>query len=148
MPRGVYPLAQSRGAGRRQVGAAVAAAGRDPAALRTEQLNDPGTGPILEQVEAGQRAEWKDIADRSSTYKSYWAQWKSLAVRNGILESHWEYADGRSKTAQIILPRSRVKDVLIELHGAPSRRHLGDNETVNKVQQRYYRLQERSDIEK
>jgi hypothetical protein len=63
----------------------VAAAGWDPAALRTEQLDDPDIGPILQELETGQRPEWKDIADCSPTYKSYWAQCKSLAVRNGIL---------------------------------------------------------------
>jgi hypothetical protein len=59
---------------------AIAAAGRNPATLRTEQLNDPDIGPILQEVETGQRPEWKDITDRS-----YWAQWKSPTVRNGVL---------------------------------------------------------------
>jgi hypothetical protein len=58
--------------------AAVAAPGWDPATLRMEQLNDPDIGPILQEVETGQRPEWKDITDCSPTYKSYWAQWKSL----------------------------------------------------------------------
>jgi hypothetical protein len=66
------------------------AVGWDPVTLRTEQLNDPDIGPILQEVETGQRPEWKDIADRSPTYKSYWAQWNSLAVTNGILERNWE----------------------------------------------------------
>jgi hypothetical protein len=57
--------------------AAVAAADWDPVILRTEQLNDPDTGPILHEVETGQRPEWKYIADRSPTYKSYWALLKS-----------------------------------------------------------------------
>jgi hypothetical protein len=56
--------------------------------------------------------EQKDIVNRSPMYKSYWAQWKSLTVRNGILECHCESVDGRSKIAQIVLPCSRVNDVL------------------------------------
>jgi hypothetical protein len=52
----------------------VAAAGWDPAALRTEQLDDQDTGHILEETEAEQSPEGKDIADRSPTYKNYWAQ--------------------------------------------------------------------------
>jgi hypothetical protein len=43
---------------------AVAAAGWYPAALRTEQLNDQDTGPIMEEGETGQRPECKDITDR------------------------------------------------------------------------------------
>jgi hypothetical protein len=46
------------------------AAGRDPATLRTEQLNNPEIGPILQEVEPRKRPEWKDIAHRSPTYKS------------------------------------------------------------------------------
>jgi hypothetical protein len=49
---------------------ALPAVGWDPVTLRTEQLNDPDIGPILQEVEMGQRLEWKDISDRSPTYKS------------------------------------------------------------------------------
>jgi hypothetical protein len=87
----------------------------------------------------------KDMAHRSTTYKIYWAQWKSLAVRNGILERHWESADGRSK---IISPRSRVNDVLAELHVGPSGGHLGVNKTPGKVRQKYYWFRARNDVEK
>jgi hypothetical protein len=65
----------------------AAAAGWDPAALGTEQLNDPEIGPIPQELKTGQRPEWNDIADRRTKYKSYWAQWKSLAVRNGTLRA-------------------------------------------------------------
>jgi hypothetical protein len=78
-------------------------------ALRTEQLNDPDIVPILQEVETGQQPEWKDIADRSPSYKSYCAQWKSLAVGNDILERDWESPSGRSQIAQVAIPRSRVK---------------------------------------
>jgi hypothetical protein len=116
--------------------------------LRTEQLNDPDIGPILHEVEAGQRPEWKDIADRSPTNKSHWAQWKSLAVRNDILERNWESANCPSKIAQIIVPRSRVNDVLTELHDRPSGGHLGVNKTLNKFRKRFYWLQAKTDREK
>jgi hypothetical protein len=89
--------------------AAVAAPGWDPATLRTEQLNDPDIGPILQEVGTGHRPEWKDIADRSPTYKSYWARWKSLVVRNDILERNWESANGRSTIAQNSHPSEQSK---------------------------------------
>jgi hypothetical protein len=113
-----------------------------------EQLNNPDIGPILQEVEIRQRLEWKDIADRSPMYKSYWVLWKSLAVRNGILEHNWESANRRSTIAQIVIPRSKVKDVLTELHDGPSGSHFGINKTLNKVRQRFYWLQARADIEK
>jgi hypothetical protein len=128
--------------------AAIAAAGWDPVALRTEQLNDLDIGPILQEVETGQRPQWKDIVDPSPMYKSYWAQWKLLAVRNGILERNWESANGRSQIAQVVIPRSIVKDVLMELHSGSSGDHLGINRTLNTILQKFYWLQARSDIEK
>jgi hypothetical protein len=52
---------------------------------------EAGTGP---------RPEWKDIADRSPTHKSYWAQWKSLALRIGVPERNWESANEGFKLVQ------------------------------------------------
>ena len=49
---------------------ATAAKGWDHAALRREQLKDDVIGQILREVEAGQRPDWKDIAERSPTYKA------------------------------------------------------------------------------
>jgi hypothetical protein len=115
---------------------------------RREQLADPDIGPILQEVENGQRPEWKDIANRSPTYKSYWAQWKSLAVTNGIFERNWESASGRAQIAQTVLPRSRVKDVLTELHGGTSGSNLGVNKPLSKIRQRYYWDHARDDIER
>jgi hypothetical protein len=69
-------------------------------------------------------------------------------VRNGILERHWESADELSKIAQIVLPRSRVNSVLTKLLTELSRGHLGGNKALNKVRQRYYWLQARSNVEK
>jgi hypothetical protein len=76
---------------------ALPAADWFPLVLRTEQLNDTDIEPILPEVEPGRRPEWKDIADRNPTHKSYWAQWKSLAVRNGVLECNWISANGKPK---------------------------------------------------
>jgi hypothetical protein len=65
-------------------------------------------------------------------------------VRDGILECHWESTSEHSKIAKIVLPQSRVKDLLNELHGGPSGGHLGVNMTLGKVSQRYYWLQARN----
>jgi hypothetical protein len=47
-----------------------------------------------------------------------------VAVRDGILERHWKSGDRKSKIAQIVLLRNKVKDVLAELHGGPSGKYL------------------------
>jgi hypothetical protein len=87
----------------------AAADGWDRASLRREHLGDDEMGPLLQEVEAGRRPEWRDIADRIPTYKGYWDQWKSLVVRDGVLESLWGSVDRRTKTAQFVIPHSKVK---------------------------------------
>jgi hypothetical protein len=103
-------------------------------------------GQLLQGVETGQRPEWKDIADSTPIYKSYRAQEKSLAVRDGVLERHWVSADGRTKMSQIVIPRSKVKEMLAEMYGGHSGGHFGVK-TLNKVRRRYYWLHSRSDVE-
>ena len=127
----------------------AAADGWDQQALRREQLADNDLGPLMREMEAGRRPEWKDISDRGPIYKSYWAQWKSLALRNGVLVCHWESADGKKKkTAQVVIPNSRVKEVLTKIHGGTSGGHLGFNKTIDKFCQRYYWLNLRGDVER
>jgi hypothetical protein len=60
-------------------------------------------GPILDKAETGQGPKWKDITDRSPTYKSYWAQWKSFAVKNSILKHRQESTNIQSKIDKLIL---------------------------------------------
>jgi hypothetical protein len=63
-------------------------------------------GPILREAEADDRIE-NNIADSNETYKTTELSW----TRN------WGSTDRRSQITQIILPRSRMKDVLTEVHG-------------------------------
>jgi hypothetical protein len=79
----------------------------DCAALRRAQLADNDVGQILQEVEAGQCPEWKDIADYGPMQKSFWAQSNFLVVRDGVLQQHWESANGRTKTAEVVLHRAR-----------------------------------------
>jgi hypothetical protein len=58
----------------------------------------------------------------------------------------WESNDGPSKTAQMVLPWSKVKKVLKELHGGLSG-HLNINKTLDKVRYGYRWLHVRGDIE-
>jgi hypothetical protein len=102
---------------------------RDRSTLRREQLADDDLGMLLHEVEAGQRPEWRDISERSPVYKRYWAEWKSLAVRNGVLKRHWDSAYGKIRTAQIVIPRSKVREVLAEIHEGTSGGHLGFKKT-------------------
>jgi hypothetical protein len=91
--------------------------GWDQQALRREQLADNDLRPLIRELEAGRHPEWRDISNRGPTYKSYWAQWKSLVLRDGVLVCHWESANRRKQTAQVVIPQTKVDEVLTELHG-------------------------------
>ncbi|KAJ8981436.1 hypothetical protein NQ317_015638 [Molorchus minor] len=85
--------------------------------LREEQQNDVDIKPFIAWKEEGTRPEWKDISNKSTTLKGYWAIWDSLIVENGILKRLWENTDGKEIRKQIVLPRARVNEVLQEVHG-------------------------------
>jgi len=65
-----------------------------------------------------------------------------------VLERHWESADGKARTAQIVIPRSKVREVLAEIHEGTSGGHLGVRKTLQKARRRYYWLHLRSDVER
>ena len=62
------------------------------------------------------------------------------------MESHWESAD-RIEDGIDSHPPSKVWEVLVEMYTGTSRGHLGTNKTINKIQQRYYWLYLRGDVE-
>jgi hypothetical protein len=72
----------------------------------------------IQELEAAQCSE-RNITDHSYFNKTCWPQWNFLAVRGGVLEHHWELAVRRTKTAQIVLPWRKVKEVTADHHGGP-----------------------------
>ena len=91
--------------------AVAAANGWDQQTLRREQLAD-NIGPLMLEMEAGQCPKQRGISAWGPIYKSYWAQWKTLAVRDGMLQHHWESADKKKMAAQIVIPLSKMREVL------------------------------------
>ncbi|KAJ8973385.1 hypothetical protein NQ317_012101 [Molorchus minor] len=115
--------------------------------LAEEQQKDEDIKPFIAWKEEGTRPEWKDISNKSTTLKGYWAIWDSLIVEDGILKRLWENTDGKEIRKQIVLPRARVNEVLQEVHGGVGGGHFGVNKTLNKVRERFYWLRSRADVE-
>ncbi|XP_075168511.1 uncharacterized protein LOC142240690 [Haematobia irritans] len=104
----------------------------------TEQRKDPILRKIISAKEEDKKPSKKDIAAESPLMKSYWAQWDSLCLVNGTLQRKWESEDGKNSRNLIIVPDSKVNDVLTEFHNGPSGGHLGITKTAEKVKQRFY----------
>ncbi|GFW49334.1 retrovirus-related Pol polyprotein from transposon 412 [Trichonephila clavipes] len=95
-----------------------------------------------------EKPSWQDIAPFHPTKKRYWALWDSLHLRNGVLYRKWRSDDGKTFRWQLILPKTRVSTVLKELNGSPTGGHFGVMKTLQKVRERFYWNNVRSDVEK
>ncbi|GFX63475.1 retrovirus-related Pol polyprotein from transposon 17.6 [Trichonephila clavipes] len=93
--------------------------------VREDQMADPDIKPLIEFMESSSnKPSWQDISAYSPTTKQYWALWNSLHLRNGVLYRKFESEDGKTFRWQLVLPRSRIPEVLKELHGSPTGGHF------------------------
>lgn len=120
----------------------------DSTGFRQEQEDDADIGDLLQSKESGEeRPTWHDISHKGPNFKALWAQWKSLVVENGLLKRKWESADGRTTISQLIVPKTRVLEVLNMIHNGSSGGHLGVNKTLDQIRRRYYWVNCREDVE-
>jgi len=73
-----------------------------------------------------------------------WAQCKSLAVRDSVLECHWQSANRKKEDS----PESHLLQQCERSTGRDTHRHIGTNKTIDKVQQCYYWLHLRGNVER
>ncbi|GBM98025.1 Retrovirus-related Pol polyprotein from transposon 412 [Araneus ventricosus] len=117
--------------------------------VQKAQLEDPAIRPILERkLNSEDRPSWQEIAPESPATKRYWALWDSLHLKDGVLYRKWESHDGSSCRWQLILPKSRIQEVLRETHDSASGGHFGVMKTLSKTRERFYWDRLRADVEK
>ncbi|GBM66543.1 Retrovirus-related Pol polyprotein from transposon 297 [Araneus ventricosus] len=116
--------------------------------IQKAQLEDPAIKPILEKkLNSADRPSWQEIAQESPATKRYWALWDSLHLKDGVLYRNWESDDGNSCRWQLILPKSRIPEVLRETHDNASGGHFGVMKTLSKTRERFYWYRLRADVE-
>ncbi|GFX97020.1 retrovirus-related Pol polyprotein from transposon 412 [Trichonephila clavipes] len=97
--------------------------------VRKDQLADTEIKPIIEFKESSdEKPSCQDIAPFHSTTKCYCALWDSLHLRNGVLYIKCEFDDGKTFS--------------------PTAGHFGVMKTLQKVRERFYWNNVRSDVEK
>ncbi|GBL92230.1 Transposon Ty3-I Gag-Pol polyprotein [Araneus ventricosus] len=117
--------------------------------IQKSQLEDPNIKPILEKkLNSADRPSWQEIAPESPATKRYWALWDSLHLKDGVLYRKWESDDGNSCRWQLILPKSKIPEVLRETHDSASGGHFGVMKTLSKTRERFYWDRLRADVEK
>lgn len=115
--------------------------------LQEEQLNDEDLAPIIKWMEIVIKSDWQQISEHGEVTKSCWAQWDSLIMRKEILHRKWKTEDGTGDHPQIILPKSRITEVMKEFHKGTSGGHFGVSKTMEKVKERCRWLHYKSDVE-
>ncbi|GFW79112.1 retrovirus-related Pol polyprotein from transposon 412 [Trichonephila clavipes] len=116
--------------------------------VREDQMADPDIKPLIEFMESSSnKPSWQDISAYSPTTKQYWALWNSLHLRNGVLYRKFESEDGKTFRWQLVLPRSRIPEVLKELHGSPTGGHFGVMKPLHRVRERFFWGKVRADVE-
>ncbi|GBM89482.1 hypothetical protein AVEN_32537-1 [Araneus ventricosus] len=117
--------------------------------IEKAQLEDPAIKPILEKkLNSADRPALQEIAPESPATKRNWTLWDSLHLKEGDLYRKWESDDGSSCRWQLILPKSRLLEVLRETHDSASGRHFGVMKTLSKTRERFYWDRLRADVEK
>ena len=116
--------------------------------LGVDQEEDEDNGPLVRRKEDEiERPGSSKISDESPSFKALWAQRDSLHVENGLLNRAWESPDGRHVTMQLVVPVTRIKEVLREMHSGSSGAHFGINKTLSKIRERFYWVCCRQDVE-
>ncbi|GBN60826.1 hypothetical protein AVEN_33060-1 [Araneus ventricosus] len=117
--------------------------------IQKAQLEDPDIRPILKlKQNSADRPSWQEIACESPATKQYWALWNFLYLKDGVLYRKWESDDGGFYRRQLILPKSRIQEVLQETHDNTSGRHFGVMKTLRKTREQFYWDRLRADVEK
>ena len=111
------------------------------------QRADPDLRLLIDAKIANVRPQWSDISSKSPNLKCYWSQWDSLVLEGGILVRVFESPDGRKNTLQIVVPTSKIADVLECFHNGCSGGHLGRKKTLMKIRDRFYWVNCHRDVE-
>ena len=119
-----------------------------PAAIKQEQEKDPELRKLREWKKANRRPSWQEVAPSSQTLKAYWSQWDSLVLEDDLLKRNLESDDGSDNRMQLVIPRSRVSEVLGYVHDGTSGGHLGVRKTLQRVRERFYWVNCGDDVRK
>lgn len=114
--------------------------------LIEQQRNDPVLKFIIEAKERDLKPEWSNISAMKDSMKYYWQRWDSLELKEGIL--YYKFINTRGFISWLVVaPPSAKETILSQFHDSITGGHLGIKKTLLKVQQRYFWLNLKKDVE-
>lgn len=113
----------------------------------TAQEEDEEIKQILLKKKEGVKPSWQEISSFSPETKYWWAIWDSLEIKEGLLCRRWESTNGKHVSWLLVVPKSKIEEVLKECHDAPLGGHFGIKKTLAKVRERFYWLDHRKAVD-
>ncbi|GBN47230.1 hypothetical protein AVEN_5435-1 [Araneus ventricosus] len=116
--------------------------------IQKAQLEDPDIRPILEKkLKLADRLSRQEITPESAVTKRYWALLDSLHLKDGVLYRERENDDVSLCRWQLILPKSRIHEVLQGTHDSSGGGHFGIMKTLRRIRERFYWDSHRADAQ-
>ena len=121
--------------------------GMSLAELHEEQVKDPDISLVMQAKSLGEaKPTWDRMSPHSDALKTLWAQYDRLKIKDDVLHRRWIGSHGSSDRWQIIIPRTRRRAVLQQMHDGPLAGHFGVDKTLKKVQESFYWVNMKDDI--
>ena len=121
--------------------------GMSLAELHEEQVKDPDISLVMQAKSLGEvKPTWDKMSPHSDALKTLWAQYDRLKIKDDVLHRRWIGSHGSSDRWQIIIPRTRRRAVLQQMHDGPLAGHFGVDKTLKKVQESFYWVNMKDDI--
>lgn len=114
--------------------------------VQQKQIADPDIGPIYQWVKNGTRPEPTKVKTASPATRHYLLLWNSLIIHDGVLHRKFYKQNLSTDRLQVIVPKVMRKEILRQMHDGIMSGHLGEKRTRNKVQQKFYWYDLRSDV--
>ena len=114
--------------------------------LQQLQQGDGVVGPILKVVTENKRPSPNMTQGKDRKFHLLLQQWNQLYIRQGLLFRHYEDCHGEEKWAQLVVPLVLQKEILHDLHSGAVSGHLGEDKTLNRLRERFYRLGHTEDV--
>jgi hypothetical protein len=114
--------------------------------VKAMQKNDPTIGPILQWKTKGDRPKGTTITSSAPETRHYWNYWNSLELHEGLLFKRTHGSDDKTSYLQLIVPDAMREKVLYQMHNSLLADHLGHRKTTNRIQQRFYLYELRTDV--
>ena len=106
--------------------------------LQGEQLRDPHIEPVLRAKETTIKPTADEIKAMGLPSRRLFQLWEQLTITNGLLSRQYETPDGSRVFPQLVVPASRRKKILKDMHEGVIGGHLGEEKSLARVKEQCY----------